>query len=670
MAAHRKLCPNPLLAPGLLVFLVLWLGTPAFAQLPPESALPNEVRPSATTLPGEAVLADPQASPLTTPAKLPDESVLADPARDPASANGNPGDAAAQAQTDLSPGRLRPWLRLNYSGHTGIVRQLAIDETGTWLVSAGEDKDVHVWTRLAGGQGPWVHRRTLRWQVERGPRGRIHALALRGNQLALAGYGAMGQVGEIWIMDISTGDLRRTLVDVDQGHQQTVVSLAWAPGSIERLASADKEGKVLVWEPDRATGLWSAKIVADTDQRQFGAQTAASLESMRGFLPIRFLNADQLLLPTYAGTDNEGFALWQVALADIPTRGLQRFDQAIHQDAIVALAVADDGSRWASSDLLGNVWLWSRDRSGRNELRAQALEAPQAMPLDLRFTRDGSRLLIGTAQTQQADGTIGPAMIELWDSRTGSVPKLMSSFNVPEELFAVVPDPVRPATIAATGHKVIVVPWNEANQFDAQASQQLAPPIAMIHQLAFAKEPPLYRLAMSRDEQGPLTQAFDLEQLQLSRDPIYPADQWPTTFGEVDGWSVREINTDQDSGYWVFKGEVQQAKLPLRPEYDGAVSAIAWLPVAAPAPPLLIVGTTGNANIYVLRITNDAGLEVVRQYRGHAGAVTALSISQDRRYLASASTDSTVAIWKIESVTTMDSVRQRWGLELEVMRIG
>ena len=92
-----------------------------------------------------------------------------------------------------------PWLRIDARGHTGGIRALAFTPDSARLCSAGLDKNVEVWNlaALRDLRRVFLRKRTIRWQVARGPRGSIYALAAAPNDglLAIGGYGAMGSLG-------------------------------------------------------------------------------------------------------------------------------------------------------------------------------------------------------------------------------------------------------------------------------------------------------------------------------------------------------------------------------------------------------------------------------------------------------------------------------------------
>ena len=292
------------------------LSSGARAELPNESTLPGR-RPAAATLPAEAKLPpgfsvaqvriDPVSLPAegdnTAPFSTPPEST--EPVQTPsAAATALPGESilppASQisAPTEVDDGELGPagadvlnlsqsadvvpWLRLDMKGHTGPVRAVAFTGDSARLCSAGEDKSVLVWQRPEP-QGRWKYERSIYWQVQRGSRGRIYALALSDNLIALGGHGAMGGLGEILLVDAVTGNLKTALYDEQAGHRQVIVSLAFSPDP-ERpgLASIDRAGKALYWQPDPQTGLWKPREIQQTDAAHYGAAIAERLRGVRG----------------------------------------------------------------------------------------------------------------------------------------------------------------------------------------------------------------------------------------------------------------------------------------------------------------------------------------------------------------------------------------------------
>ena len=143
-----------------------------------------------------------------------------------------------------------PWLRINAGGHTGTVQALAFTPDSKRLCSAGLDKSVLVWNLTAMQRDlrrSFLRERTIRWQVARSLRGSIYALAVAPSDglLAFGGYGAMGSLGEILLVDPVTG----ALVQVLESHRQTVCDLAFSADG-NSLVSSDTAGQVTVWKRD------------------------------------------------------------------------------------------------------------------------------------------------------------------------------------------------------------------------------------------------------------------------------------------------------------------------------------------------------------------------------------------------------------------------------------
>ncbi len=132
------------------------------------------------------------------------------------------GGLSAFGQARIGDVRTEPLVVLSTGGHSGEVRALAFTAAGDRLLSAGEDKVVHVWD-LRGGHA--AYERTIRPPIWRGYLGAINALALAPRDipgepgqryLAVAGYGVFGR-GMILVyrfpgrVNFPTGDLVTTL---------------------------------------------------------------------------------------------------------------------------------------------------------------------------------------------------------------------------------------------------------------------------------------------------------------------------------------------------------------------------------------------------------------------------------------------------------------------------
>ncbi|MEU2282380.1 NB-ARC domain-containing protein [Streptomyces sp. NPDC013178] len=122
-------------------------------------------------------------------------------------------------------------------GHTGPVRALAIDPRGRWLASGGADGSARVWDVESGemrlllnGHSGWI---------------RTCAAAADGTWLATAGD---DRTVRVWGIDGEVTGLRAELL----GHRGAIwASAAGSDGGEAWLATADVDGKVLLWDPAR-----------------------------------------------------------------------------------------------------------------------------------------------------------------------------------------------------------------------------------------------------------------------------------------------------------------------------------------------------------------------------------------------------------------------------------
>ena len=373
-------------------------------------------RPS--KLPGEGVLPGSTETPRELPGEsaLPGDDAAADDLPGEDEIPGAPAAKGAEDQDQSAPiGGKAPILRLAFDGHTGIVRTMDIGDGGRTLVTAGEDKDVHVWRRTDIGDTGWLHRRTIRWPVTRGPRGLIYAAKLKGDLLAFAGYGAFGSRGEVRIVDAASGDLQQTLVDPQDGHLSNVVSLAWSPEKTLRLASVDMEGRLILWTPDATTGLWDGTTLVKVDERTYGAGIAAALTQgeRRAFVPISFAGPNYLVAPRYVGpADNpKGYANWHLQRMDLQSGKSVLLSNLDHIKHVRSLSATDDGRILASCDWNGSIGLWAFGKDG--SIAGFQQFKPSKAPIFIDLDTDGKRLLVGTEWEGEKDDL--EARIRFWE---------------------------------------------------------------------------------------------------------------------------------------------------------------------------------------------------------------------------------------------------------------
>ncbi len=114
----------------------------------------------------------------------------------------------------------RPRFVLNPGGPVNQVRDLAFSPDSSRLYSAGFDKAVHAWElrNPVARPGDVSVVQTLRWEIARGLRGVIYALAASpvDRRLAIAGYSARDAGGDIVIYDTAQAQVERPCTGIDK----------------------------------------------------------------------------------------------------------------------------------------------------------------------------------------------------------------------------------------------------------------------------------------------------------------------------------------------------------------------------------------------------------------------------------------------------------------------
>lgn len=623
------------------------------ASLPDESALP----PMAITGVGEAnaVGETGQASPEQTPRHA-DPGV--DPNADPAA--GTP-DLEQRLPLGASPDAIA-WLRLNGRGHAGPVRTLCFAAGGQQLLSAGDDKAVIVWTDDPQRDGVAQYLQSIRWQVQRGARGRIYAMAAAGEHVAFGGHGAMGGVGEILLVDPATGGHLATLFDEAAGHRQVVVAIdAVETPTGTTIASQSMDGRTLLWRKNQQ-GLWKANV-ARADDRTRRDPLAPRLLTARSRSGVVAANANEVIVGLYDGVVS-GRLAWRLARIDVSAGTEVRLGgpaSPVHVDAVAALAADATRNRLASVDGTGRVFLWDLSRRPAAARLLPRSGRPPALSATL--SPDGRRLAVGTVATADQK-----AMVEWWD----------------------IAQPYRPRPIAAkpAGHSVLGIALTNEGRLGAsdrrvvllwqgpgdEEPQKLQGNVEMPQAVAFPRRGPAYHLGIGvgrgQSEQVAIDRQFDTDRLQLDR-VTSAEDRWLPPGGGAEGWSIGAGGDDPNGPTWRLTEQGRpRARLPLRAARTGGYSTAYWLPPDADGEaPRVLIGTT-LGDIYLLRRTAAGEAPVLRRFRGHTSVVRSLAVSRDARYMASAADDGTVRIWPLDSGEPLNSSMRRWGAEFAVENAG
>lgn len=567
---------------------------------------------------------------------------------------------AAEGQRDLVRVRQpaeEPLLRINVGGHTGAVRALAFTQDSTRLCSAGLDKDVQVWNLTAMGRDlkrVFLRERVIRWQVARGLRGSIYALAAAPSDglLAVGGYGAMGSLGEILLVDPVTGKLNKIL----EGHRQTISALAFSPDG-NGLVSQDIAGAVRLWK----RGQWPSATLTEADEKTYGPKQAALLAPVAKLRPIAMVGNDQVVLAVLVSASAEARLQWRLRLVSTADPKQFRTLDTIHNGLVTALAATPDGSRLASADRDGNLHVWNLAQGGP----ADSLK-PGAAVLSLAFSPDGRRLAAGTAVTTGATHS----EFQVWNLETQQIAWRRS---LPDHVYAcaVSPDGQRVAYVGGQDNEVFVAALG--------GEEQAAKPAALrgtgrrILKAAFAKEQPFYRLAFGsqfRDhgfnDSAELAETFDPARSALGDVPVKAAD-WLSPDWASGGWTVK-VRTD--GTLQLYRDGAPQGTIAVVSQVpglgEGNARCYCWLPDAQGKPFAIVVGTDLQHSVYVCRLVAKGPCPILRHFRGHHDYVTSVGVSRDLAYVVSGAADGTVRVWSLAGYAQGQAPVGRWGAEFAV----
>ncbi|MFM8498319.1 MAG: hypothetical protein ACKOEM_22785 [Planctomycetia bacterium] len=621
-----------------------------------------------------------------------------------------------------------PHLRLDLPGHTGVVQALAFSADSSRLISGGRDKLAIVWQlpdepdEPAGRERDIVRRRlrerAIRWQVARGPRGTIQALAASpaGDPpvVAVAGLGAMGSTGEIVLVDARDGSWIKTLCGegTDKlpraGHRQSVKALAFTSDG-GWLVSQDLDGQVFAWK--RAAG-WQPVELVKREEERLGAAGAQALLRMPPLRPLVTLGADRVAIPVLVSTPDAETPIWKVGIFDL-ARPQQppRLMPPEHLGVVTALAATPDGRQFVSADFSGQVVL--HDSTG-----AQPAVMWEVKPVaeSLAILPDGNRVAVGVAT-----GSGQPAQLEVWDL---GPPRRVASRAVSAAVRAVCasPDGRWLAWTGGAGHAVTVERTDSLGRAEADvpagsrrtlggigqqitrvAFSRAAADEKLLEQPADGGEPgirernivrrqqpragpaggkPPRRIAVARagqpGGQPPFDAAFDLQELALSAGGE-EAD-WAPAAGRPAGWTLTRA-TDMPSGVerWQLAREGRPGGIidlavndwQGRAGADG--TAIAWLAKDEASPPFAVaIGTSSAASlngifIYRLEERPGAACRLLRWFRGHENGVLSLAVSEDGRWLASGGADGIAMLWSLSGIDRDVPLTDRWGISLEAV---
>lgn len=638
------------------IFLFL-LSVPAQlcaqVDLPSESILPGQASLptfSHDSLPLEAEV---PGLPVATPAKSDQEH----PAESPSDAAQLPGEeqlpqfeVVQQVAVPEDP----PWLRLSLSGPTAPLQTVCFTRDGKHLLAGGNDKMVHSWIaapRQAGQPQRWIYETPVRWQVQRATRGDIHTIAPLHGKFAFAGIGASALTGEIVLADEGRMAYERTLFDVDKGARSQILDLT---ASRSHLFSLDSEGNIQAWTANPQTGKWEFSLVPEPKDALKDPNGSLRPWRLRG---SQLASSDNgiLYFPVAVRTD-QGIPYWRIGRWK--EKGTATLVAAIVQEfpgGIGAMACDASGQRIVAADISDASRLALADT--KNGAYSSSI-VTNANVRDVSISADGMKVAAILAKSPQ-----GPFELKVWNWASNAQPSLLSTISL---------DSVATSCAFRPDGKYLAVTQEQA--VDVYEIAQLDKAVRLTTSLitpdkvAFTLDVD-YRLVIQPQSDNGETVVFDTVKRQYSvpqpTPPVVPANPWSGT------WSLRQQAVDRGTKYvyQIMQNNQVYCEIPESILGTSRITSACWLARGErrDVPSWIVVGTVGRNHAYLLDISDPKNVTVVREFRGHSSAVRSVGVSVDQRYLATASDDGLVNLWKLTEKDAASEIQNAWGAEFEIV---
>jgi WD40 repeat protein len=526
-------------------------------------------------------------------------------------------------------------------GHTAPVRALVFAPPGGGqLLSAGFDKTINVWNLT---ESPPGLSQTIRPRIWRGYAGAIYSIALAPRPeadgqrlLAVAGWGIDSNRAEIGLFrfpgsrNSPTGDVVGVLPGGDQGHKNTVMSLAFDPRG-RYLASASIDGTARIWDTTTRT---SVPLVGH-------ARAVNVLAYLPGGRRLVTSGADGWVLLW----DTDRRTLVASARPD-PRWRLLNNDPA--GDAINAMDVSPDG-RWV---------VVGREDGRLIRFNAANLAGPALLPIAdnrgpveaLAISPDGRSLAtsIVAVRIRRDQRPRVECDIELRRMPDGAVTARLPRTSNLVYACAFSPDSRRLAYAGGDNQAITLTDLTNPNR----PSIALAGQGSSLWDVGFAADSIGIGMARRRpDLPDPPTLYEDFD-LQRKRVTPYAREELSRSLATWDGWTVRPFDLYRLD---LLDAQGKGFRLELDPQIDRRWWSYSFIP---PGPghdrPVLAIGCESGVAIY--------GLDGQRKrlFAGHNGPVYALAPSPDRRWLVTGSSDQTARIWGLAGCDSLAPLGARF----------
>ncbi|MBK7131067.1 MAG: caspase family protein [Crocinitomicaceae bacterium] len=490
------------------------------------------------------------------------------------------------------------YLVINPEGHRATIQAMVIDKDGR-AITAGFDKSVKIWNTKDG-----VLERQIHGQIGPGSEGMIYRMAISQDNRYLATGGwfsdnnATENVGDIRLYRYGTGQQIKLL----KGHFNTIRDLEFYADTYF-LVSFDSDGEVRIWDCEKGESYILEDVPSDIND----------IELTKGRM--------------VTSHDNGMVYLWDIVnildggkpkkqFKKLFDNGLTAYRVAINPQGN-RIAVSSGSDVYILDDNMNMLYDFSH---GEDDITA------------MNFSPDGTRLVVAASGVY-----VGNNKVTVYEEREKEW-YILSSYKGHTDLIKCVDFVNNSKCVSAGGlnHEVVVwkVETKKKNSTVLYTLQGTGRPIYSVglqnNQLAFSNDWAVTNGA------SPYQEVFDLTNREfLPYAPETADDSITMPITEMDGKTF--VISDNWETLTIKKGKSAIGKITLdntNGSYHKAVTFVNDQYIASGA-------AYGVINVYT-----HTG-EFVTELIGHEGDMRALNVSEDGKFLISASHDQTIRLWNI-----------------------